>query len=230
VSATGRASRGSTTPPGAIAATIAGSPAAARRTPYAQAARELLRETLLDAAHDELRGRAWTEIAMRDIARAAGVSRQTLYKEFGSREAFLQALVIREGDRLLAAVEEAIAAHLDDPRSALASAFAVFLASAAENPLVRTIVDEGEDRDFLPLFTTRGAPLLAHGSERLATLMIAGWPHVDREDAERLAECLVRLAISYAGLPGGPRAAAVESVMALLGPYVEQVTAVATSA
>ena len=54
------------------------------------AARELLRSTLLDAARAELASRRWTEITMADIARAAGVSRQTLYKEFGSREEFAQ--------------------------------------------------------------------------------------------------------------------------------------------
>src|ERR1700683_4995997 len=56
------------------------------RTPYALAARELLRNTLLDGARDELQRRPWAEITMADIAATAGVSRQTLYKEFGSRE------------------------------------------------------------------------------------------------------------------------------------------------
>jgi AcrR family transcriptional regulator len=200
------------------------------RTPYAVAARQLLRDTLLDAAHDELQGRAWADITMRDIAHAAGVSRQTLYKEFGSREAFVQALVIREGDRLLLAVEHAIAAHLDDPRAALSAAFEVFLAAAAENPLVRTIVRDGGAEDFLPLFTTRGEPIVTHGAQRLAAVMLDGWPHVQRADAQRLADCLVRLAISYAGLPAGAPAATAQSVMALLGPYVECVTSATASA
>ena len=88
---------------------------ARERLPYSVAARELLRDTLLDAARDELRERQWGEITMADIARAAGVSRQTLYKEFGSRDAFAQALVLREADRFLASVETAVRAHIDDP-------------------------------------------------------------------------------------------------------------------
>ena len=74
---------------------------AAERTPYALAARELLRNTLLDGARDELQRRPWAEITMADIAAAAGVSRQTLYKEFGSRDEFAQVLVMREADRFL---------------------------------------------------------------------------------------------------------------------------------
>jgi AcrR family transcriptional regulator len=199
-------------------------------TPYAVAARQLLRDTLLDAAHEQLQRHAWRDIAMRDIARAAGVSRQTLYKAFGSREAFAQAFVMREGDRLLLAVEEAMQAHLDDPRAALAGAFEVFLAAAAENPLVRTVVLEGAAEDFLALVTIRGTPVVAHAAERLAASMLGGWPEVEREDAERLAECLVRLAISYAALPGGSAEGTAESVMALLGPYVEEITTAAATA
>src|ERR1700722_3127505 len=101
------------------------------RTPYPLAARELLRDTLLDAAHDEIERRSWAEITMADVARRAGVSRQTLYKEFGSREQFAQALVLREGDRLLRAVEEAVLARLEDPAAALSAAFEVFLSAAA---------------------------------------------------------------------------------------------------
>src|SRR5580692_4269039 len=110
------------------------------RIPYPVAARELLRNTLLDAAREELADRRWADITMADIALAAGVSRQTLYKEFGSREEFAQVLVMREADRFLLAVEGAVAAHLDDPASALAAAFDVFLHGASENPLVHTIV------------------------------------------------------------------------------------------
>lgn len=54
-----------------------------QRAPYAVAARELLRDTLLDAARDLLGERDWSEVTMADIATAAGVSRQTLYSELG---------------------------------------------------------------------------------------------------------------------------------------------------
>src|ERR1700690_4646804 len=110
--------------------------ATAKRTPYAEAARELLRETLLDGARDELERRNWAEITMGDIAAAAGVSRQTLYKEFGSRDEFAQAFVLREADGFIGAVEGALDAHLDDPRAALTAAFGLFLTAAPRGPLI----------------------------------------------------------------------------------------------
>jgi AcrR family transcriptional regulator len=195
-------------------------PAGGQRVPYPVAARELLRNTLLDAACDQLRARRWTDVTMADVAAAAGVSRQTLYKEFGSREEFAQALAQREADRFLNAVAEAVYGHLDDPAVALSAAFDVFLAAAAENPLVRTIVYG--DGELLALFTTQGKPLVEGAADRLTAIMLSGWPHVERRDAALLSECLVRLAISYAALPKGPATMTASSVATLLGPYVER--------
>src|ERR1700761_3460675 len=92
------------------------------RIPYSVAARELLRNTLLDAACHELASRHWADITMADIAVAAGVSRQTLYKEFGSREEFAQVLVLREAESFLDAVERTVNENLTDPSKALAAA------------------------------------------------------------------------------------------------------------
>jgi AcrR family transcriptional regulator len=200
-------------------------PTVEQRTPYPVAARELLRDTLLDAAREELRGRRWSQITMADIALAAGVSRQTLYNEFGTREEFAQVLVMREASRFLDSVEHAVTANLDDPARALAAAFDVFLTAAAENPLVRTIVDGDGAEQLLALFTTQGEPLVESASERLAGVLLTSWPLVDARDAAVLSECLVRLAISYAALPKGPASMTAASVATLLGPYVERLVA-----
>ena len=101
-----------------------------RRVPYAVAARQLLRDTLFDAARDELQQRAG-RTSRWPRSRAAGVSRQTLYKEFGGRDEFAEAFVIREGERFLDAVEHAVREHLDDPAAAVAAALEVFLVTPA---------------------------------------------------------------------------------------------------
>jgi len=193
-----------------------------QRVPYSVAARELLRNSLLDAASQALDQRCWADVTMAEVARAAGVSRQTLYKEFGSRAEFAQALVLREADRFLLSVRAAVDAHLDDPAAALSAAFDVFLTAAAENPLIRTIV-RGDGADgLLALFTSEGEPLVSGAAERLTAIIIEGWPLVQRRDAELLSECLVRLAISYAVLPKGSASMSAESVVTLLGPYLER--------
>jgi len=157
---------------------------------------------------------------MADVARAAGVSRQTLYKEFGSREEFAQAFVLREAERFIGAVEGALDAHLEDPIAALTAAFGLFLAAAAEDPLIRAAISgTGE---MLPFVTTQGRPLVQGAAERLCAAILARWPQASSHDGALLAECLVRLGISYVTLPVGPAGMTASSIAELLGPYIER--------
>lgn len=196
-------------------------PARARR-PYAVAARQLLRDTLFDAARDELQQRAWADITMADIASAAGVSRQTLYKEFGTRDEFSAAFVIREGERFLDAVEQAVREHLDDPSAAVAAALEVFLVTAGEDPLMRILLSDDGTGGMLPLVTTQSMPVVTWASARIAAVMRDGWPSASEHDAQLLAETLVRLAISYVTVPKGSPQATAADAAALLGPYIER--------
>lgn len=182
----------------------------------------LLRSSLLDAALDLLRERAWSDITMADVAVAAGVSRQTLYSEFGSRAEFAQAAVVREGERFLAAAQRTIEAHRDDPVDALSRAFAEFLTTAAGSPLVREIVAPDADGALPALITTRGAPLVEGVGTHLTGVLVATWPQFSRREAGALADTLVRLAISHAALPLRPPRRAASLVTDLLAPYLER--------
>jgi AcrR family transcriptional regulator len=184
--------------------------------------RQLLRDTLLDAGRRLLDDRPWAQITMAEVARAAGVSRQTLYKEFGSRDEFAQAFTIREGARFFDAIERSIGAHLDDPRAAVEAGLEVFLSAAAEDPLVALLLDDDGTGGMLPLLTTQSRPVLAWASARLGDAMRAGWPHAREEDVELLADSFVRLAISYVTMPRDSPARTAAGAAALLAPYVER--------
>lgn len=195
------------------------------RAPYPIAARELLRDTLLDAVATLLEGRPWDEITMADVAHTAGVSRQTLYKAFGSRSDFAQAYAMREVDRFLETVRDTVGEHLDDPQGALAAAFDVFLKSAAEDPFVRAILADDGSQGLLPLVTTHGRPVIDRAVQGLAAIIRSGWPQTPSEDANLLAELLVRVGISHAGLPTSPAGMTAVSLARMLGPYIERVLA-----
>jgi len=191
--------------------------------PYPVAARELLRASLLDAACDQLNNRRWANVTMGDVALAAGVSRQTLYKQFGSREGFARVLVARETDRLLSAVEKAVTAHREDLVSALVGAFDVLVQAPASNALVRAVVHRQGAEELLALLTTGGnRSLVEITTEHLTQLVLVGWPRLDRRVARALSECLVRLAVGYTVLPCGDFSVGHAPVAALLGPYVER--------
>lgn len=192
------------------------------RTPYPQAARELLRQTLLAAARDEVQRRPWSDITMAEIAAAAGVSRQTLYKEFGNRNEFAQALVIHEGERFLDQVDTAVREHLDDPRAAVGAALETFLRAAGEDPLVRILLSDDGTAGLLPFVTTRGMPVVQWATARLTTTIGDGWPQAPPEKARLLAEALVRLAISHVTAPGESPETTAKSTGELLGPFIDE--------
>ena len=194
---------------------------ATARTPYPEAAKALLRETLFGAARDELQHRSWSEITMSDVAGAAGVSRQTLYKEFGSRDEFGQAFVIQEGERFLDAVDAAVLEHRDDPRAAVGAALKTFLRAAGEDPLVRILLSDDGTGGMLPFVTTQGVPVVQWATARLTATIEAGWPQAPVAKVKLLAESLVRLAISYVTAPSdSPEKTAVQAGE-LLGPFID---------
>jgi AcrR family transcriptional regulator len=192
------------------------------RTSYPEASRTLLREMVLDAVGDQLAGRSWSDVTMAHVAEQAGVSRQTLYNTFGTRQELAQAYVIREADSFLAAVREAVRSRPDDPRAALSAALEIFLSAAATHPLVRAIASSDEGDELLALVTTRGGPVLDRVTEGLAALIVESWPSIALVEARIVADTLVRLAISHAALPAGPPKRTASTIARILGPHLDQ--------
>ncbi len=159
---------------------------------------------------------------MSDIASAAGVSRQTLYKEFGSRDEFGQAFVIHEGERFLDGVEAAVREHLDDPRAAVGAALETFLRTAGEDPLVRILLSDDGTGGMLPFVTTQGMPVVQWATARLTATIEEGWPQAPDADVKLLAESLVRLAISYITAPSDSPEKTAAQAGDLLGPFIDR--------
>jgi AcrR family transcriptional regulator len=196
-------------------------PRGAGPVPFATATRDLLRETVIDAVDELARTRGWSATTMSDVARTAGVSRQTLYNEFGARHSLVEAYVAREIERLVAAASGAVREHADDAHTALREAFALFLQLASDEPVVKIIVaDTSSQGELLQLLTGIGHAL---AGGRIATLISEVWPQVGPDDAQVVAETLVRLAISHALLPVTPADVVARDVSRLLAPFVDSV-------
>ncbi|MET8245668.1 helix-turn-helix domain-containing protein [Streptomyces sp. NPDC005202] len=180
------------------------------------------RESLLDAAYTALARRPWSAVRMVDVAAAAGVSRQTLYNEFGSKEGLARALVRREADGYLAGVERALSAH-SDPRERLIAAADWTATAARENALVRAMLT-GFWSERLPSPTLSAVPsssavpaqrradgplpspgdFVAMVRDRaVAVLARPGTPRSDTADLARTCEFVIRLALSCVAAPPG---------------------------
>src|SRR5438067_13615641 len=93
-----------------------------------------VRSALLDAAYDAAVSGDWARTRMADVAAAAGVSRQTLYNEFGTKDALAQAMAMREVEEFIAGTRAALeAADPDDPIEAVGAAALYTLQRAADN-------------------------------------------------------------------------------------------------
>lgn len=121
-------------------------------------------EAILDAASRVLAERP--EAGLAEVAKAAGISRQTLYAHYTSREALIRALIERATSRVLAAID---AADLDSGRAdqALVRLLEIGWASFEADPFLLTMsepaVSAQEDRD-------RHQPIL----ERVVELIVRG--------------------------------------------------------
>jgi AcrR family transcriptional regulator len=152
---------------------------------------------------------------MADVAAAAGVSRQTLYNEFGSRDGLAGELALRELARFLDGDEAAMDAE-GSPVEATRAATAYVLQRAAVDPLVRSMLTEHGDDGQLPLLTTRAEPVLFSARGRLADYLLRRWPDLDPADATLVAEVTTRLAMSYVVLPAEPPGVVADRVATLV--------------
>ncbi|TQL20290.1 TetR/AcrR family transcriptional regulator [Streptomyces sp. SLBN-134] len=178
------------------------------------------RESLLDAAYTALVRRPWSAVRMVDVAAAAGVSRQTLYNEFGSKDGLARALVRREADGYLAGVDRALTGP-GDPRDRLTATAEWTTVSARENVLVRALLTgfwserlpapalaAARSGSAVPAQRRADGPLpspadfVALVRDR-AVAALAGpvLPGRDTTDLARSCELVVRLALSCVAAP-----------------------------
>lgn len=173
----------------------------AQRIPYAEASRVLLRDSILDGMRDLLLTRDWSSITLSDVATAAGISRQTIYNEFGSRQGLAQGYAMRLADRLVDAVEKAITCNVGDIYAAFLEGFRDFFTESAADPLVISMLTGGTKPDLLQLVTTDSGPIITHCSQRLTSTFMNSWVRASEEDSGVLARAIVRLAMSYVSMP-----------------------------
>ncbi|WP_345582135.1 TetR/AcrR family transcriptional regulator [Streptomyces prasinosporus] len=178
------------------------------------------RESLLDAACTALARRPWSAVRMVDVAAAAGVSRQTLYNEFGGKDGLARALVRREADGYLAGVDRALAGPADACDRLTATAEWT-TSTARENALVRAMLTGcWSERLPAPALTPARSGSVVPAQRRadgplpsptdfvalvrdraVAALAGPGTPRTDTSGLARSCELVVRLALSCVTAP-----------------------------
>jgi AcrR family transcriptional regulator len=199
------------------------------RVPYAEASRVLLRDSILDGMRDMLLARDWSSITLSDVARAAGISRQTIYNEFGSRQGLAQGYALRLADRLVDAVDHAITGNVGNIHAAFLEGFRAFFAESASDPLVISLLTGAAKPDLLQIITTDSAPIITRCSERLTSTFTHSWVRASEEDSGVLARAIVRLAMSYVSMPPEADHDVARDLARLMTPFAERYGVIDTS-
>lgn len=163
------------------------------------------RESLLDAAQAILVDRPWSTVRMVEVAALAGVSRQTLYNEFSSKEGLGKALVRQRVEIFIQGAAATVATARregGEPAVCWATGVVWILHRAREEALVRAALT-GCWNSRLPLPQTAPEMLLERlGDRMLAALEAAGSvPPEQAPDLRRACETGLRLALSYVVAP-----------------------------
>lgn len=165
--------------------------------------RRQVRERVLEAAHRHTVDRGWERVRVGEIAIASGVSRPTLYREFGNKDGLGEALMIREADRFLAAIAEELDRDHGGPGDAIGAASRLVVAEAAVNPLLRTVLtgSRAGDAGLLPFLTSRSEAIRESARGLIAAWLGERVPTLGPSTVDETVDAIVRLVISHVVAP-----------------------------
>lgn len=180
-----------------------------------------VRVRLLDAAHGVIESSGWSAVTMSRIADVAGVSRQTVYNEFGTKHGLAEQLALRELGRFLDVVRQRMESQ-HDLVSSIRSACEGVLEVAEQSLLVRTIVRAApadQDTDFLKIMTTESGEIVEASVMVVQQSIHELYPETPLmpEELSVAVELVVRLVLSAITRPSKPPASAASDIAWIVG-------------
>jgi AcrR family transcriptional regulator len=184
-------------------------------------------ERVLDAALEQFARKGIRRSSVEAVAQRAGVSRITVYRRFPRKEALVEAVVLREVNRLIAEADERTA-PIADAEARTIEGFVLLVGRIRDHPLTRRLLAV-EPESLLRSLTLDAGPVIALGTEYIAGQIRRG----QREGAladyepEPVAEILARFAHSLLLTPDaavdlGDEAAARRFAQAHLAPILRR--------
>jgi AcrR family transcriptional regulator len=177
------------------------------------------RERIVEAAVEMTTESGWSAVTMGALATRAGVSRQTVYNEVGSKEGLAEAVILRELARFLAVVSDAFDAAPTDLTAAIRGATYGVLELARDNKLLHAVVSatHGADTELLPLLTTHSESLLAVAKQVVSDRVAPYDVGLDAAHLDIAVDLVVRVVLSHVMQPSGPPAATADGIAWLAG-------------
>ncbi|WP_232221712.1 TetR/AcrR family transcriptional regulator [Nocardioides sp. J54] len=173
-----------------------------------------LRDRLLEAAVQVMTTDGWGRVTMARLADHAGVSRQTVYNEIGTKNDLAEAMVMRELDRFLDGVAQSFDAHPDDLIAAIRDSAQRVLEYAEDNALLHAVVSatHGADTELLPLLTTHSEYLL-EGAKLVIRERVAAYDvQLPPQRLDASIDMVVRVVLSHVMQPSADPARTADDI------------------
>jgi AcrR family transcriptional regulator len=165
--------------------------------PVNEAFRREVRERSLEAARTLTLERGWHQVRFVEIADVVGVSRPTMYSEFGNKAGLGEALVRSETTAFLAGLLNELEPHAGDLAAAAKAALRYTVLTAHGNPLLHGVLTNAGDADLLILLTSQSGPVLSLAVEMLSSWFAEHFPDNRQPQLSELIESLIRLTLSH---------------------------------
>ena len=199
-------------------------PTSDRRSPGdPRGERRSLRSTVFEAMHELLGSHDWSSVTMSDVAKAAGLSRQTLYSAFGNRQGLAQAYALQLSETFAGEIRDSIIRHPGQIETALNEGINGFLLSSRNDPLVRALLTGDIKPDLLRLITTEAGPLIERATEVLTPALSDSWMRIDEAQARLAASIIARIGISFISLPPNDPDQLASGLTEVIAPYLQKV-------
>ena len=169
--------------------------------PVNEAFRREVRERALQVARRLTVERGWQQVRFVEVADAVGVSRPTMYSEFGNKAGLGEALVLAETETFLSGLIAALSDHQTNLAEAAKAALRYTMLAASENPLLHGVLTNAGDRDLLQLLTANSGPVLPVAVAVLTAWFGEHFPELPEPTFGELVEALVRLTLSHLTQP-----------------------------
>lgn len=169
---------------------------------------------ILDATLATMADHGIARLSLEDVARRAGLSRQTVYRYFPSKGDLVEATVLREEQVFIAAMVSA-AGRQRELESALRVAIEAAMRTGQAHALLNRLLAT-EPESLVTLVTTDRGPVLSAARQALQEILSAWLPRVPKARLLMATDVVARLLVSYVVNPPADSSSQVATRLAQL--------------
>ncbi len=164
------------------------------------------RDRLIDAAEASLLSRGLAGTTMEEVARAAQVSRMTLYRHFPNKEELFLAVLLRDGERIVTKLRKHLA-RVEEVDTWIVEGMLFCIRELPKRP-IHQMLFAPEAAGLTAAFTLSSKQLFGIGEAFVRPILEPARAQGllrDELDTQDILEWIIRIVLSYLTVPGPKR-------------------------